>query len=266
MAQFLIVAKADGLDEYRKIADEYGVGFEYNDFYMPDLLDDNLKLQSVMDRYRTAGVPEYCTMHGAFFDIIPFSNDSAIRRVSLERMKESMEIAEKMGARGVVFHTNCYPMLYSEMYNKGVIDGIVSALKNLLETYRNIDIYLENMFDGNPDIMKAISEQLSEYVNYGVCLDYSHAIISGTDIDIWVETLHPYIRHVHINDNDLKSDLHLAVGDGKIDWDGFKKYYKKYFTGCSILIETTNSDNQIKSLEYLTKIGIFKEENNEQGK
>ena len=97
MAQFLIVAKADGLDEYRKIADEYGVGFEYNDFYMPDLLDDNLKLQSVMDRYRTVGVPEYCTMHGAFFDIIPFSNDSAIRRVSLERMKESMEIAEKMG-------------------------------------------------------------------------------------------------------------------------------------------------------------------------
>ena len=61
------------------------------------------------------------------------------------------------------------------------------------------------------------------------------------------------IRHIHINDNDLRRDLHLAVGDGRIDWELFCRYYQTYFEECSVLIETTKPDNQRRSLEYLRK-------------
>lgn len=59
------------------------------------------------------------------------------------------------------------------------------------------------------------------------------------------------------NDNDLKSDLHLAVGDGKIDWNRFKEHYFKFFTKASVLIETSSIENQRRSAEFLSKLGII---------
>jgi sugar phosphate isomerase/epimerase len=35
-----------------------------------------------------------------------------------------------------------------------------------------------------------------------VCLDFAHANISKTPIDEWFNKLKPYIKHIHLNDND----------------------------------------------------------------
>ena len=39
MQNFLIIPKINNLDESLKLAEEYGFGFEYNDFFIPDILD-----------------------------------------------------------------------------------------------------------------------------------------------------------------------------------------------------------------------------------
>ncbi len=251
MTNFLIVSKADGLSEYSKIAAEYGVGYEYNDFFNPEVLDDAELQDSIINKYRESKVPEYCTMHGAFFDVIPFSYDSRIRAVSEERMIQSMEIARRIGAKAVVFHTNANPFLTLEKYIEQMVLATSEFVGKLLDEYRDINIYLENMFDSSPDILRKISEQLVRYPNYGICFDYAHASISPTPIDVWVESIGKYVRHIHINDNDLKNDLHLAVGTGKIDWERFRIYYYKYFRKCTVLIETDSPENQVKSLKYI---------------
>ena len=51
------------------------------------------------------------TMHGAFFDIVPFSWDSGISRHSLYRMQQSAEIAAGLGCRAVIFHAGLRPVL-----------------------------------------------------------------------------------------------------------------------------------------------------------
>ena len=65
------------------------------------------------------------------------------------------------------------------------------------------------------------------------------------------------MKHVHINDNDLHSDLHLAVGEGMIDWDGFMLNCEKYFKDCTILIETNGAKKQRASIEFLKRYGFF---------
>lgn len=251
MTNFLIVSKADGLSEYSKIAAEYGVGYEYNDFFNPEVLDDAELQDSIINKYRESKVPEYCTMHGAFFDVIPFSYDSRIRAVSEERMIQSMEIARRIGAKAVVFHTNANPFLTSEKYIEQMVLATSEFVGKLLDEYRDINIYLENMFDSSPDILRKISERLVKHQNYGICFDYAHASISPTPVDVWVESIGKYVGHIHINDNDLKNDLHLAVGTGKIDWERFRIYYYKYFRECTVLIETDSPANQVQSLKYI---------------
>ena len=44
MKQLLIIPKQDELKEYLSVAEEYKLGFEYNDFFLPEWLDDEEKL------------------------------------------------------------------------------------------------------------------------------------------------------------------------------------------------------------------------------
>ena len=251
MNQYLIVSKADRMEEYLKLATEYGVGFEINDFFDPEILDSDEKQKELISCYFTGGIPKESTMHGAFFDVIVFSNDAKIREISKYRMKQSMDLAKKLGVKGVVFHTNSNPQVPGEFYERQVVERTVSYLEELLNQYPDISIYLENMFDRKPYLLVRISEQLKKYENYGVCFDYAHASISGTPIQEWVEALAPYVKHIHINDNNLQEDLHQPLGAGKIDWKQFFEYVAAYFTACSILIETTLPENQRISLEYI---------------
>ena len=166
-----------------------------------------------------------------------------------------MEIARKLQVKGVVFHTNVNPMLSSREYDIRAIDMTADYLKILLADFPDIEIYLENMFDASPDILVRISERLMDFPNYGVCFDYAHAVIYGFPMAVWIRQLAPYMKHIHINDNDLKHDLHLALGAGKIIWSQFFDYYDTYFSNCSVLIETPQPEAQRISLEYLTDIG-----------
>lgn len=254
MNRILVVSNIDRVYEHKEIASKYNAGFEYNDFYAPDIINDEEKVHEIIERYKEAGVPKYCTLHGAFYDIAVFSEDKEIRDISYRKMVQSMDIAKEIGARGVVFHTNVNPYLVSETYEKRVVEITVKVLEKLLDKYSDIDIYLENMFDCNPHILAEISKKLSKYDNYGVCFDYAHASIYGNNMEEWIEALSPYVKHIHINDNDLTQDLHLTLGDGKLDWDKFLEYYNVYFSDCSVLIETTLPENQIKSLEFLEEL------------
>ena len=258
MRNFLIIPKINNLDESLELVEEYGVGFEYNDFFFPDVMDDKAKKKEIISAYKSVKLPKYNTMHGAFFDIIVFSFDKKIRDVAEYRIKESIETALELDAKGVVFHTNHTPMLKSDFYINGWIERNTLFWNKICDEYKGIDIYLENMFDDTPYLLRTLSENLSQKENFGVCLDYAHANVFGKNADDFVKELSPFTKHIHINDNDLEDDLHLAVGDGKIDWDKFKECFLENLKNAkSVLIETSETENQIKSLKYLKNSGIM---------
>ena len=102
-----IIPSWEQIEEYTALAEKHGLAFEYNDFYAPNLLDDSTGLKERIRNYKSLGRPQGVdTMHGVFFDILPFSWDNGIRKHSIYRMHQSMEIADELGCRGVIFHTN----------------------------------------------------------------------------------------------------------------------------------------------------------------
>lgn len=257
MKQLLIIPDIKKIEESLALAEEYSLGFEYNNFFNPSVLDSEEALNELIKSYKKYRLPSYATSHGAFFDVIPFSPDSRIREISALRIEQSISAAERIGARAVVFHTNYNPFLNSEAYIGGWIEQNTRFWSEVLAKHGNMAIYLENMFDTSPDIMRELSERLCAYDNYGVCLDYAHAALSAVPPQTWAEHLGKYVKHVHLNDNDLKSDLHLSWGGGLIDKKAFYESYEGYLSGATVLIETTGADSQRRSIEQLKKDGFM---------
>ena len=149
MGDFLIVSLAEELQAYEDLAQEYQVGFEINDFYDPLVFEDKKRREDIIQKYQKAGIPAGSTMHGAFYDVSVFSYDPQIREISKLRMRQSMEIAQELSVKGVVFHTNWNPMLSNIVYDDQVVDGTCTFVRELLEAYPEIQIYMENMFDSS---------------------------------------------------------------------------------------------------------------------
>ena len=251
MKQILVIPKREKISDYINLAQKYDLGFEYNDFFVPDILDEENECERIVQAYKQELLPAYTTMHGAFFDVIPVSVDAKIREISRNRIEQSIEIAKRIGVKAVIFHTNYNPSLNSPEYVDQWIDTNADFWRNVLDRHADINIYLENMFETTPDVLKGISEQLQQYPNYGVCLDWAHVHVYGHSYETWIESLAPYIKHIHINDNDLITDLHLPLGTGKINWEQFFTYYNNYFQNCSILIEINSPSYQKHSLDYI---------------
>lgn len=258
MKNLLIIPDRKELKNTLLLADEYNLGFEYNDFVTSDVLDSDECTENIVSEYKKANLPGFTTIHGAFFDVVPFSIDKKIKEISLLRINQSLQSARKIGAKAVVFHTNYNPFLNSTDYIDNWIKQNTEIWRNIVSYNKDISIYLENTFEFSPDILKRLAEDLSVNENFGICLDWAHAVISPTAPLEWARELGEYVKHIHINDNDLKSDQHLAWGNGKINRFEFYDCFEKHFNKASVLIETSAYEDKLKSLEQLKNDGFIK--------
>ena len=253
-----LIPDRSNLEESLKFIEENSYSCEYNDFFLASILDDKKKQLEIIETYaKLRSDFSKDTMHGAFLDVTVHSSDAKIREISELRVRQSMDIAKEMGLRGVVFHTNRLYAFRDAVYLKNWKEMNKRFFSQICEEYPNQEIYMENMFDEAPDVLCGLAEEMTNYGKFGVCLDYAHAVISDTPVKEWVKMLAPYVRHMHINDNDYKNDLHLAVGDGKIDWKIFEKQLDEYQINASVLIEVSDMLKQKKSLEYLKNKDIL---------
>lgn len=258
MKGLYLIPDRENLEESLKFIDENQCACEYNDFFLANILDDRKKQKEIIDTYaKFRSDFSKDTMHGAFLDVTVHSSDPKIREVSELRVRQSMDIAKEMGLRGVVFHTNRLYGFRDETYLKNWKETNTRFFANICEEYPNQQIFMENMFDEAPDVLCGLAEEMKGYENFGICLDYGHGVISDVPVLEWVKTLAPYVKHMHINDNDLKNDNHGAIGQGQIDWKKFGEEMKQFSIDASVLIEVNGIEKQKRSLEYLKKNFIF---------
>lgn len=258
---FEIIPDIFHIEQSMKLEEEYGVKFEYNDFMMPHILDQEQECRNRIEFYKK--LDRDCsmdTLHGAFLDVTVHSSDAQIRKVSEKRVYQSMQIAEELGVRGVVFHTGLIPNFRTEFYTRQWLEMNVEFWSKVLKDFPQQEIYMENMFDEEAERSIMLGKALESETRFGLCLDYAHVMAFGRcqDAKSWFCQAVPYVKHMHINDNDLKDDLHLAVGDGQIDWTKLKDLLEEYSAETSVLVEVSDYEGQKKSLEYLRNKNLLK--------
>lgn len=251
---WLIIPEFEQREAFAELAQQYDAGFEYNDFYLPGVYEQEEEVER-----RIAG---YCsmerdrskdTLHGAFLDVVVSSDDSYIAAYSQKRMRQSMEIARRLSIKGVVFHSGLVRGVTSEVYLNNWAMRQEKFFRELCSDYPELDIYLENTQETSPELMLPLLERMKDCRKFRFCLDYAHAVISGSPVEQWVSALEAYTKHMHINDNDLCADLHQVPGEGQVDWQQFSCLTKN-MENASVLIELTGLERVRKSLEYLERI------------
>ena len=253
-----IIPDIQELGEYLELAHRYSLGFEYNDFFDPQLLDNQSALRERIDVYRRLGRPTgFDTMHGAFYDLVPFSLDAGIRKHSLNRMQQSVEIAGMLGCRAVVFHAGLNPrFMNGGPYYQNWLESMENTMRKLLAQDGSVAIYCENMLEDSPDGLAELAERLQDEKRFGICLDVAHMLLAGGEPEKWIERLSPYIRHFHFNDTGKKTDDHLAIGRGSIDWENIFALIKQSGSAdASRLLEMRGLENIRESLAFLEKMG-----------
>lgn len=258
MPRVHIIPDPNCLEASCELAQEFDACFEYNDFFVPALLDDRVLWDERVRRYLALDRDRsHDTLHGAFLDVTVHSDDARIRQVSELRVQQSMDAARVLGVRGVVFHTGTIPNFKSDLYYDTWLARNTAFWTAICDEYAPLQVFMENMFDMTPELMRLLAQRMAEVEGFGLCLDYAHARIFGDDPDPWVGQLAPYVRHLHINDNDGARDLHLPVGGGDTDWQCYDRLVREAPMEPSVLIEVRSVDDQRRSLEFMRAQGLY---------
>ena len=190
------------------------------------------------------------TIHAPFMDLSPGGVDSKIKKSTLERLDQTLEVGALFAPRLIVFHPG---------YNKWFFDNNVDLwLENSLVTWKEllrkaehlkIPLAVENIFEEEPSsLYKLISKLNSPYFNF--CFDTGHFnLFSTVTMEEWFISLGSFIREVHLHDNNKNSDDHLPLGDGGIDFPLFFKLLKKYGVTPIYTIEPHKVEDLERSLE-----------------
>ena len=157
----------------------------------------------------------------------PKDSTAEERRQMFEAMKKGVRAASYLGAPCMVVH----PLMpYGEegLEQREEIFDINAEHFTALSEYAKdfpVTVCIENM--PYPRFPISTVEQVLELVkhvhkdNVKVCLDTGHANALGTSPANAVRVLGSYLAALHVHDNDGRSDAHLHVGEGTIDWQGF---------------------------------------------
>jgi deoxyribonuclease-4 len=166
------------------------------------------------------------------------SPDDKVFRTSASTLRSSLNIAHRIGALGVIFHTGSHKGMGIE----AVFEQICNAATNVLEeTPEDTWMIFENSAGQGGTIGSKFSElgeilQRIDNPRAKVCIDTCHAFASGYDLsgpegvaatmeELGREIGFENVAAVHANDSKTPlgagRDLHENIGDGKIGRAGF---------------------------------------------
>lgn len=190
-------------------------------------------------------------IHAPFSDLNIGALNEKLRRVTLEIIFETLEIAHEMGSLLVVLHPGHYSPLsfkFAKAYEK-VHRRSLEEIDRVAEKI-GVRVALENM-PKFPILDGQTAERIHNLIdgtNLYVTFDVGHLYTVTKNYVEFLELLGDRIIHIHLHDNNGESDSHLALGDGVIPWDDVLKVLPKDITWS---LEVGSLGDFKKSLEFL---------------
>lgn len=171
------------------------------------------------------------SVHASFWGLNPISHYPQIRRLTLARIKRSIEGCRALGGEVVVIHSGQCPLGELKQELAKAKRDFSRFLQSCLAQAKasGITLAIENL--NRPDFPFSTPEEIAtlaeRFKGLGVAYDIGHAYLaerrrgSPAPERAMVKILRrvgKHVAHVHVHDNHGLSDEHLLPGDGAIDF------------------------------------------------
>ena len=198
-----------------ELARRYGVGLELAHFCAAlDLEGEERPAREAATVNSMAGVCRF-VFHAPFCELTPCAVDPLIGQVSRRRYEQAFELAWTHGVKRMVVHSGFVPNVY---YPSWYLQRSPAFWQGFLaDKPADFELLLENVLDGDPCLLPQTAAAVDD-PRLGLCLDIGHAAVySDRSPQEWTAAFLPWLRHVHLHDNDGKTDLHLPLGQGRLE-------------------------------------------------
>ena len=218
------------------------------------------------------------SVHAPIWDINLASHIAGFRRVSIEQVKWSMDLARNLGSRLVTLHPGHmppYPFISSlrESGKKNFLDSLQTLLDYSAET--GVPIGLENLPLGLSFCytLDELIDYVNSFENLRVTLDVPHAYVIGKFLQLVdekkaatppedeiaeaIRKLGDRIINIHLHDNDGSWDQHKVPGEGTIDFKPIVEAMKEINYNHLITLEIWGSKDPDKTA--MRAINVVKE-------
>jgi sugar phosphate isomerase/epimerase len=209
-----------------------------------EIVDDGLH---VLNKQRVSTLNNIGHSHGFKYTVhAPFAGvniavaSKPLLDATLKRLKESILCASALDCQLWVFHPGIRTGMESfypgedwirtmesirTLFHFAKENGVNAVLENVLSMF-----VIKSIED-----FKRFFEEVDEPV--GLVLDTGHANLTG-ELQRYLTELPARIAHVHAHDNFGKSDQHLGIGYGNIDWKKTTDLLKKASYRGIVMIES----------------------------
>ena len=250
--------------EAEETALEYGFGLELNDLCISSNLEPK-KRDWVISRMegeikRAGSSNRKNIMHGPFTELTPAAIDQRAIDLMKDRYRSTIDICTQMGIKDIVLHDGYIPLIYQKPWH--LKRSILFWKEFAEEIPEGFSIYIENVFDDEPDLLCNIVDEVNASLQlpkgkekYSICLDVGHANAmtkGGTDSIVeWIKTMGMRIGHFHLHNNDGTGDNHDDVNRGTFDIERVLEAIEEYCR--SNVTMTIESRKAAPSADYLYK-------------
>jgi len=200
-----------------------------------------------------------CTIHAPYQDLAPGTPDRLIRSITIQRFRQTIEIAAVLPTRVVVGHAGFDHRRHSGSRREWLAAaGDTWREIAAFAADKGITLVLENVYEQEPSPLIELLEALQP-LPVRACLDVGHALcFSRTDLDVWLQALDPLLGHIHLHDNDGSWDDHLGLGQGRVRLDQLLDHLAGSTSTPTLTIEGHGLEAVLCSLRYLQHHGIIR--------
>ena len=235
-------------EELKNLIESHGCGLELITFSISENLDHFPDtLERVREMLKRLGDPPV-SVHGPFLDLNPMTFDSKIRQATMDRFNEAYESACILNAGKIIFHSGMIPAVY---FLEGWAERTADFFSEFMEGKTGIEVCMENVLDREFQPLEE-TVRLVGHPDFGLCLDIGHAhCYSPHSVLEWACALAPFVRHIHVHDNDGIWDHHLGLGAGTIPLKELFEVLDEKCPDPSLTIECSSTEAAEQSFRFL---------------
>ena len=246
----------ESFNDFLKYAEKYRYNLEIATFAYSYVLDTNWRELLEYYKKKLHGFAGAISIHGVFQDINIHSRDEKISRLSKARIIHNLEIAKRLNAKYIIFHSNFNPLITQQKYRENWVEQNINFWREIIKNYQ-ITVLIENLWEPTPEILREMLHEVKS-PRLRMCFDTGHAnIFSKISMREWFDILGEYIAYIHVNDNDGDEDNELEPGEGTINWRVVSDSINELNLRPEIVFEVGSLEKTERAVSFFRRNGIY---------